>query len=136
MEKEHAMHKHMFAAMAVSGLALFGAAAWAEDSAGASTQGASQVAGSGSELMLEGSSAAAQGNVVGGSVAVPLGAASVAAGSASAGVGVVVDAAVAPIDAVFGDDPLPLTSATVVAQPAPAVPYAPGEDAGKLPPRS
>jgi len=96
-----------------------------------STDAGSASVETGSSVALEGSNALANGNVVGGSVAVPLGAGSMAVGSASAAVGAVGDAAVAPVDAAFGTQPLPLGAATVVAQPAPNVPYAPGEEAPK-----
>ncbi len=113
------MQKQIVATMVAGVLALSGAA-WAQDS----TEAGSNSATAGSSLALEGSRAAADGNLVGGSVAVPLGSASAAAGSASVGAGLVADAIVAPIDAAFGDDPLPLTGVTVTAQPAPNVPHA------------
>lgn len=118
------MRRPVLAAMAAAFL-LMSNGANADQPMGESAEAGSALAGQGASVVLEGSAAAAEGNVIGGSVAMPLGAASVAAGSASAATGTVAQAAVAPLDAVFGTEPLPLTAATVVAQPAPNVPHAP-----------
>jgi hypothetical protein len=130
MEKEHAMKKPLIAAMA-AGLMGLSVPAFADEPLGESAQAGSQSAAGGSTLVVEGSNALAQGNLVGGSVAVPLGAASMAVGSASAGVGLIGDAALAPMEAAFGDEPLEITEVTVMAQPAPNVPYEAGAPAPK-----
>ncbi len=120
------MRTVFLAAMAVTVLGATPALAQGE-----STQAGSEAVESGASLAAEGSGALSEGNVVGGSVAVPLGAGSMAAGSAGVGVGVLTDAMSAPVEAAFGSEPLPLTDATVVAQPAPNVPYAPDAEHAK-----